>query len=109
MGAPTAAAAAAKAGGLSWQTIALVLGTATATTGGSLAVHRAAEREPLQATAAASVELEQRVRALEDAQHHAEVAAAARDAHLDEQLGVIREALVGMRADVKALAARPTR
>lgn len=108
MGAPTAAATA-KAAGLSWQTIALVLGTATATSGGSLVVHRAAEREPMQATAAASAELETRVRALEDAQHRAEVAAAARDAHLDEQLAVIRDGLAAMRADLKTLAARPAR
>lgn len=96
------AAAAAKAG-LSWQTIALVLAAAGASTGGSLAVSHSERARPVEV--AQAPELEARVHALEDAQHRAEVAAAARDAHLDEQLAAIRETLQTMRAEVRAMQA----
>lgn len=80
-------------GGLSWQVVALVLGTAGASTGGSYAVQRVSKAGP--------VELEERVKVLEEAGHKAEVSQASRDAHLDEQLQAIRAQLAELHELVK--------
>ena len=90
-------------GGLSWQTIALVLAAAGVSTGSSYAVHRVAD-PPHVVAAEAPADHEARIRALEEAQHRAEVAEAGRTAHLDEQLGSMRAAIDALRADVAALA-----